>query len=221
MGDFNLIYLGQDKSNGRLNWRMTTRFRRTLNHLEAHEIQLLGKRFTWSNEQRSPTMSRIDRMFRTIPWEELHHDATLQILSSSTSDHCPLLLHAQEHMSRPPIFRLESHWPLMSGFTECIQKAWNQPVGMSQNAMMKLHIKLSRTAKALSAWAHTIIPMGKLAAVICREVIAHLESAQENRTLSEEEGHLKKLLKDRILGLAAIERSRACQQSRLTWLKKG
>jgi hypothetical protein len=48
-----------------------------------------------------------------------------------------------------------------------------------------------------------------------------LASAQESRSLSGGESQLKKLLKSKILGLAAIERSRAHQRSRLTWIKKG
>jgi hypothetical protein len=212
LGDFNLIYLDQDKSNGRLNRRMMARFRRALNHMEVREVQLLGKKFTWSNEQSSPTMTRIDRVFCTVPWEDLHHDPILQPLSSSSSDHCPLLLHSQEPMARPTTFRFEAHWPLMPNFTECVQQAWSQPTNETYNAMMSLHIRLARTAKALSAWARNLIPLGKLVATICREVIAQLETAQENRILTEEEIQLKKLLKSRILGLAAIERSRARQQ---------
>jgi hypothetical protein len=74
---------------------------------------------------------------------------------------------------------------------------------------MILHIKLSRTANALSAWARKLIPQGKLAAAVAREVITQLESAQESRALSGEVVQLCKHLKKRLLGLAAIERSRA------------
>jgi hypothetical protein len=54
LGDFNLIYRDQDNSNDQLNRRLMMRFCRTLNQLEVKEIPLLGKRFTWSNEQRAP-----------------------------------------------------------------------------------------------------------------------------------------------------------------------
>jgi hypothetical protein len=60
IGDFNLIYRDQDKNNGRLNRRTMSRFRRAINHLEVREVQLTGKRFTLSNQQDTPTMSRID-----------------------------------------------------------------------------------------------------------------------------------------------------------------
>jgi hypothetical protein len=86
--------------------------------------------------------------------------------------------------------------------------------------MMKLLIKMARTTKALSTWAKQLFPLGKLTTIICREIIAQLDNAQESRVLFAEETQLKRLLKSRIMGLTAIERSIARQQSRLTWIKK-
>jgi hypothetical protein len=38
MGDFNMIYKEQDKTNGRLNRRLMSRFRRALNYMEVKEL---------------------------------------------------------------------------------------------------------------------------------------------------------------------------------------
>jgi hypothetical protein len=168
MGDFNLIYLDQDKSNGRLNRRMMTRFTITLNHMEVREVPLLGRCFTWSNDHASPTMSKIDRVFCTVPWEEIHLHLVLHSLSASVSDHCPLMLRSQEQFPHPPIFRFEAHWPLMPGFAECVNQAWSKPIQSQHNTLMNLHIKMARTATSLSSWARQLIPIGKLTAVICR-----------------------------------------------------
>jgi hypothetical protein len=56
---------------------------------------------------------------------------------------------------------------------------------------------------------------------ICREVIAQLEKNQETRSLSNGDRNLIKDLKSRILGLAFIEKCRARQRSRFTWLRMG
>jgi hypothetical protein len=189
--------------------------------MEVKEIHLLGKRFTWSNDQRNPTMTRIGRAFHSVAWEDQHPDPVITPLSSSSSDHCPLKIHAIQTPSVPPMFRFEAHWPLMPGFFCCVQSAWNRPVADHQSAMLTLHIKLSRVSKALTAWSCSLVPQGKLAAEICREVIRQLDLAQESRTLTPDERQLKKGLKNIILGLAAIEKSRAHQKSRLAWLKKG
>jgi hypothetical protein len=66
MVDFNLIYKVEDKNNERLNRRLMLRFRRALNYLNVKEIQLIGRKFTWSNSQQSPTMTRIDWAFYTL-----------------------------------------------------------------------------------------------------------------------------------------------------------
>jgi hypothetical protein len=49
LADFNLIYKIQDKNNCRINKQMMSRFRRALDYLEVKEINLVGKKFTWSN----------------------------------------------------------------------------------------------------------------------------------------------------------------------------
>lgn len=221
IGDFNLIYKEQDKSNGNLNRRLMSRFPRTLNHLEVMEVPLLGRKFTWSNLQNNPTLTRIDRAFCTPAWENHLPNPVLHSLSSSTSDHCPLLILPFIAPRPKPKFRFESYCTEMQGFHGCVQEAWSRDVPTSHNPMTTLHIKLSRTAKALRLWPKTLVPQGKLAMAICREVIKQLETAQEFRQLSAQEVQFIKQMKARILGLAAIEKSSARQKSRLTWLRRG
>jgi hypothetical protein len=42
------------------------RFRRDLNYLEVKEINLIGRKYTWSNCQETPNMSRIDMFFAPL-----------------------------------------------------------------------------------------------------------------------------------------------------------
>jgi hypothetical protein len=109
----------------------------------------------------------------------------------------------------------------MPGFINCVQETWNKEAPANQNPLGVLHIKLSRTVKALKKWSKSLVPQGKLTMAICREVIDRFETAQEQRTLSPQEHSLLQLLKFRILGLAAIEKNRARQRSRLTCLRHG
>jgi exonuclease III len=92
IGDFNLIYKDEDKSNGRLNRNLMLRFRRAINFLGIKEIQLVGRKYTWSSSQAAPTMTKIDRAFCTPDWESIFQQLILQPLPSSMSDHCTLLL---------------------------------------------------------------------------------------------------------------------------------
>jgi RNA polymerase-interacting CarD/CdnL/TRCF family regulator len=104
----------------------------------------------------------------------------------------------------------------MLGFFDTIQEAWSKEISDNVNHLVTLHIKLSRVAKALRAWARTLIPQGKVVATVCREVVEQLERAQEDRQLSLDEISLLKHMKHRIAGLAVIEKSRAKQKSRIT-----
>jgi hypothetical protein len=75
-----------------MNRRLMDLFRRCLNDLELRESNLLGMRYTWSNERESPTLAKLDRWFASVEWDEMHPDASLLALSSSLSDHCPILM---------------------------------------------------------------------------------------------------------------------------------
>lgn len=52
-------------------------------------------------------------------------------------------------------------------------------------------------------------------------MIFQLDVAQETRSLSDDELWLRKELKEKILGLASLEKIRIRQRSKLTWLKCG
>jgi exonuclease III len=90
----------QDKNNMNLNRHMMGKFRRLLNNLELKELYLNGRRYTWSNEREQATLERLDRVFSTVDWEMIFPALLLSALSSSTSDHCPLLLNLESPFQR-------------------------------------------------------------------------------------------------------------------------
>lgn len=103
----------------------------------------------------------------------------------------------------------------MPGYNEVVQAAWNRPVHV-YNPFLRLHIKLARTAKALKQWAKKNIGNNKLLLRAARQLIGILDVVQEHRQLSSSEIRLRRDLKVRFLGMTAVEKLRAKQQSRLT-----
>lgn len=148
-GDFNLIVEASDKSNDLLNRRMMGRFRRFLNDLELQEAALLGRRYTWCNERRAPTLKKIDRWFMSVEWEQDHPDHLLQALSSSLSDHCPLMLSTNVCFRRKSWFHFQSFWPAMEGFQEAVARGWNASLPRS-DLFVDLSCHLQATARELS-----------------------------------------------------------------------
>jgi hypothetical protein len=188
--------------------------------MEVKEIQLSGRKYTWSKRRTNPTMSRIDHAFCSVMWERWYAKPFLEAMSSSTSDHCLLLLSPLCPPNVKPCFKFEAFWTLMPRFKEVISETWQRHIPTDINPLTSLHIKLSRTTKALKTQSKSMPSQTKIAMIVCREVIHQMEIAQESRQLHQGEHQMLKLLRQRLLGLAAIKKSRARQKSRLTWLKK-
>jgi hypothetical protein len=108
----------------------------------------------------------------------------------------------------------------MDGFQELVQDIWNKPVASTQ-PLKRLHVKLSRVAKGIRRWRKEKIGDLRLQLALVKEILLQLEAAQEHRALTQEELQLSHRLKARSLGLAAVEKSRIRQKSRLTNIKYG
>lgn len=81
--------------------------------------------------------------------------------------------------------------------------------------------RLCRTAATLRKWHRSHMSEFRLQEAIANDVIFSLDVAQEERPLSDAERELHRLLKARLLGIAALDRIRWRQQSRLTGIKCG
>ena len=93
IGDFNMILHARDKSNDNLNRRLMGAFRDLVQDLQLKELNLRGRKFTWSNDR---THTRIDRAFCLSEWDLMKPNVYLQALSSRVSDHCPLFMDAHD-----------------------------------------------------------------------------------------------------------------------------
>lgn len=219
-GDFNMIYRDEDKNNGNLNRRMMGRFRRFLNDCELKEIYLHGRCYTWSNERQTPTLVRLDRVFVTAAWEELHSSCSLRCLATVVADHCPLLLDCTTQSTGRKRFQFERFWLKLDGFSEVVQSAWEVIEG-DPDPFRRLTAKLKRTARSLMSWSDKKIGCVKLQLMTAREVVLRLDVAMESRPLSPDERRLRARLKQAYLGLASLERTMARQRAKIAWLREG
>jgi hypothetical protein len=219
-GDFNLIYQAANKSNGRLSRRMMGRFRRLLNDLELSELHLSGRLFTWSNEWLHPTLERIDRMFVSEGWESLYPRSYLQALSSRCSDHAPLLLQFDDGFKPKRRFRFQSFWPQVQGYLDTMKAARSSLLPLA-DPLRTIDQRLREMAKRLKAWSAKSIGSIRAQMLVAKEVIFHLDEAQDHRSLSLPEFVLRKFLKLRYLGLTSLQRTIARERSNMRWLKEG
>lgn len=117
-------------------------------------------------------------------------------------------------------FRFEAFWPKADGFFEVVTETWDS-IPSEGNPFVTLDNKLRATAKALQRWSDRWIGNVKMQISIALEIIYRLDKAMDSRSLSQEEGTLRKTLKRKLLGLCSLERSIARQRSRLLYLREG
>jgi hypothetical protein len=99
---------------------MMGRFQRLINDPVLKELHLHGRKYTWSNQQESPTPVPLDRVLYSIDWEDIFPNCLLQSTASDDSDHCPLLLGLHDNLRGRRRFHFESFWPKLEGFHEAV-----------------------------------------------------------------------------------------------------
>jgi len=210
LGDFNLIYKARDKNNRNINLSLMRRFRRTIYYCELKEINLQNRKYTWSNERRRPTLVRLDRFFCNQNWDITFDNCSLHALSSSHSDHCPLLLSNQLGPRRSAPFKFENFWTRLPHFQEIVTQAWNTPTDHIEPFHILGH-KLRSTSLALKTWSKSFLSEARQKLHMAQQVILRLDEEQDFRQLSEAEFSLRAKLKKRIMGWLVIQRARKKQ----------
>nr|TKW10689.1 hypothetical protein SEVIR_6G182800v2 [Setaria viridis] len=120
IGDFNLILEESNKNNARINRRNLRNFRHTVAMLELLDLHLHARSYTWSNEQDSPILIKLDHALVSVDWEEQFPNCFLQALSSDASDHCPLLLCTSAAYHPKLHFHFDCFWLKLEGYKDAI-----------------------------------------------------------------------------------------------------
>jgi hypothetical protein len=168
---------------------------RTLDYYDLKEINLQNRKFTWSNERRRPTLVCLDRVFCNQNWDLTFDACSLHALSSSHSDHCPLLLTNQSDPRRSTPFKFENFWTKLPRFQDIVAHAWNTPTSHTE-PFHRLGHKLFSTAAALRKWSRSFLSNARQKLLMAHEVIPRLDEAQDIRQLSSAEFNLHSKLKN-------------------------
>ena len=179
VGDFNLIFKEEDKNNANLNRAMMGRFRRALDDMALKELPLSGRKFTWSSGGVSPTLTKLDRVFATVDWEDSFPSCLLQSIASLDSDHCPLILGLNDLLPGKGRFLFASFWPQLDGFQEVVSQAWGA-VEARSCPLETLSLKFKALTRALQSWSQKCIGHISAQFSLAKEIIHQLEIAQDS-----------------------------------------
>jgi len=144
---------------------------------------LQGRKFIWSNQQDTPTLVKLDRVFYSAEWEQLFPNCLLQSSASDGSDHCPLLLGLNDVQLAKARFHFEEFWPTLDGFQEAVEVAWSS-VQATSCPFDTLAKKFQATVRSLQSWSQKKVGHVNSQLELAREILHQLEIAQDNRNLS-------------------------------------
>jgi hypothetical protein len=90
------------------------------------EINLANRKFTWSNNQATPVLARLERVFASPDWERAYPLVRVTALPREISDHTPLLVDTGgNQMFGKKKFRFKKWWLERAEFRDVVAKAWS------------------------------------------------------------------------------------------------
>jgi hypothetical protein len=199
---------------------MMGRFRGWINDFALKEIPLLGRKFTWSNQQDNPVLVKLDRVFCSVDRELTFPRVILHSAASLDSDHCPLLLGLSDNKPGKWRFHFESFWTKLEGFQEEVHSAWVS-VDAVRCPFQTLEKKLKVTARRLQGWSDKQVGHVRLQLALAKDLLHRLEMAHDERPLTPAEIWFKNRLKKQSLLLSSFKRTMARLRSKISWLKEG
>jgi hypothetical protein len=177
LGDFNFIR-SQDNRNmrgGDLNDMFL--FNEIIGHLGLLELQLKGRKFTWSNKQNIPLLEQLDWFFTSSNWILIYPNTMVFPLAHSGSDHVPCVVSIDTNIPKAKIFWFENYWVQMLGFLDCVKESWGKPSHKKHSSAI-LADKLKGLRFDLKKWQ---VGLHKIKGLIenCNKVINLLDELEE------------------------------------------
>jgi hypothetical protein len=108
--------------------------------------------FTWSNNQATPTLVKLDRVLMSGSWENIFPLVKVKKLPRNISDHNPLVVDS-ENLSKKmqSSFVFEIGWLKHPDFKQIIGRIWNKPC-RAKSTLDKIQQKLKLCKQYLKGW---------------------------------------------------------------------
>lgn len=219
LGDFNLMRTPENRNKEGGNQQEMFMFNDTLSFLGLNEIELLGRKFTWSNLQPFPLLEKLDWVFTNSSWTITYPNTTVRALSMDPSDHCPCVVSICTSIPRARLFRFENYWLQHEQFPDLVQQCWSAPI-LQQDAAKLIIEKFKLTRQKLRQW-QTSLPSLKTTISNIKLVIQLLEVLGDYRDLTLQEWNFKSLLHERILVLLQQQKTYWKQRGIIKWATLG
>ncbi|CAN0853710.1 Transposon TX1 uncharacterized 149 kDa protein [Linum grandiflorum] len=220
IGDFNLVR-SADQARGGTRSRIEMEwFNGLVSDFALIELPLCGAEFTWSNLQEVASMSRLDRAFISIDWEQQFMACTLKALVRTCSDHCPILIDCQgiSRIHRP--WRFEIMWLEHDKFKPMLESWWGGPLRDGE-LLFRVAQKFKKFKGKLKTWNKEVFKHVETEIEVRLSRVDELDRIEEDGSLVEV-GRMERIrLKCELDNLWKLEEISWRQKAREDWLKLG
>ncbi|GAU48515.1 hypothetical protein TSUD_244350 [Trifolium subterraneum] len=220
-GDFNAVKLVDERRSSRGESRSLDHipFNSFIDDNNLIDLPLSGRKFTWFKGD-GLSMSRLDRFLLSEEWCLTWPNCTQTASLRGLSDHCSLVLSANEDDwgSRPS--RMLKCWRDVPGYKGFVKDKWNSfQVDGWGGFVLKEKLRMIKTA--LKDWhtAHAQNLPSRIESLKAR--LSTLDLKGEEEALSEDEINELHGISADIHSLSRMHASISWQQSRSLWLKEG
>ncbi|KAG9446327.1 hypothetical protein H6P81_012455 [Aristolochia fimbriata] len=146
------------------------------------EVSTTGKRFTWSNNQAQPVLSKPDRILANPEWLRTYPDCSGKVTSKVISDHWPIIFDTKVAAWGKP-FRFKNHWLAEESFKAKLEAWWAELQYPGPKGSLAA-VKLKKLKARIVEW----VKMERAKATIEKRMlnihIRGLDEMEEDRALS-------------------------------------
>jgi hypothetical protein len=143
-GDFNVIRFSYEKNKKIHPSRFSCTFNAIIQTYELREIHMSEGMFTWSNNQKDPTLEKLGRVLMSREWESRFPMAHVYKNPRGVSDHNPLILTtAIGSCKKTRDFHFETSWLKDPEVIRRIQEIWDKPT-RDECMLDRIHFKLKK-----------------------------------------------------------------------------
>ncbi|CAJ2632329.1 unnamed protein product [Trifolium pratense] len=220
-GDFNAVKHIDERRSVRDGHRSSDHipFNRFIEDNTLIDLPLIGRKFTWfKGDGRS--MSRLDRFLLSEEWCLNWPNCKQMAKLRGLSDHCPLVLSADEEDWGPRPSRMLKCWKDIPGYNLFVRDKWNSlQVDGWGGYVLKEKLKMIKVA--LKEWHKTHAQNLPSRIDNLKIRLASLDEKGEEDDISEEDLVELHGVSHDIHSLSRLQASISWQQSRSLWLKEG
>ena len=221
-GDFNILRHCRGKNKPTTLPHSSHVFNSIIHSLSLREIFMWGGLYTWSNNQKDPTLEKLDRVLMSPEWEDMFPLVFVQKIVRELSDHNVLIVDSNDNKKKikEKKFRFDINWLKNPDFLPLVRKIWEKPV-RGNDSIDTFNIKIKRIKKFFKGWGSNLFGHNKKRKQELKNELQQMETLEELVGLSPEEQHMRFQIQVELYNLYTEEESYWYQKAHGNWLLEG